>query len=47
MVDGGRVLQPVIYGLALKALFPEETVFSGRLFYCTSAGGFQPITRSR
>ena len=42
VVDGGRVLQPVIYGLALKALFPHETVYSGRLFYCTSAGGFQP-----
>jgi len=42
VVDGGRVLQPVIYGLALKALFPEETVFSGRLFYCTNAGGFHP-----
>jgi len=42
VVDGGRVLQPVVYGLALKALFPEETVFSGRLFYCTSAGGFYP-----
>ena len=42
VVDGGRVLQPVIYGLALKALFPEETVYSGRLLFCTSAGGFQP-----
>jgi hypothetical protein len=42
VVDGGRVLQPVIYGLALTALFPEETVFSGRLFYCTTAGGFHP-----
>jgi ATP-dependent helicase/nuclease subunit B len=42
VVDGGRVLQPVIYGLALKALFPEETVFSGRLFFCTTAGGFEP-----
>jgi len=42
VVDGGRVLQPVIYGLALTALFPEETVFAGRLFYCTNAGGFQP-----
>ena len=40
VVDGGRVLQPVVYGLALKALFPEETVYSGRLFYCTTAGGF-------
>jgi hypothetical protein len=42
VVDGGRVLQPVIYGLALTALFPEETVFAGRLFYCTTAGGFHP-----
>jgi ATP-dependent helicase/nuclease subunit B len=42
VVDGGRVLQPVVYGLALKSLFPEETVFSGRLFYCTNAGGFYP-----
>jgi RecB family exonuclease len=41
VVDGGRVLQPVIYGLALKALYPHETVYSGRLFYCTSAGGFK------
>ena len=31
-----------MYGLALKALFPDETVFSGRLFFCTTAGGFQP-----
>lgn len=42
VVDGGRVLQPVIYGLALKALYPDETVYSGRLFYCTNAGGFHP-----
>lgn len=42
VVDGGRVLQPVIYGLALKALFPNDTVFSGRLFFCTTAGGFTP-----
>lgn len=42
VVDGGKVLQPVVYGLALTALFPEETVFSGRLFYCTTAGGFTP-----
>ena len=42
IVDGGKVLQPVVYGLALKALFPDETVFAGRLFYCTSAGGFTP-----
>jgi hypothetical protein len=42
VVDGGKVLQPVVYGLALKSLFPEETIFAGRLFYCTTAGGFTP-----
>ena len=42
VVDGGRVLQPVVYGLALQALFPKETVYAGRLFYCTSAGNFTP-----
>ncbi len=40
MVDGGRVLQPILYGLALEALQPEETVFSGRLSFCTSLGDF-------
>jgi hypothetical protein len=40
IVAGGRVLQPVIYGLALEALSPEAKVFSGRLSFCTTAGGF-------
>jgi ATP-dependent helicase/nuclease subunit B len=30
----------VIYGLALEALWPDRTVFSGRLSYCTTAGQF-------
>jgi ATP-dependent helicase/nuclease subunit B len=41
IVDGGRILQPVLYGLAVKALEPAQTVFSGRLFYCTTAGDFK------
>ncbi len=40
VVQGGRVLQPVIYGLAVEALWPHERVYSGRLSFCTSAGGF-------
>jgi hypothetical protein len=40
VVAGGRVLQPVIYGLALEALVPDQRVYSGRLSFCTSAGGF-------
>ncbi|MFP5379275.1 MAG: PD-(D/E)XK nuclease family protein, partial [Vicinamibacteria bacterium] len=39
IVDGGRVLQPVLYGLALEAL-TGDTVYEGRLSYCTTAGGF-------
>lgn len=40
IVAGGRVLQPVIYGLALEAMSPEHRVYSGRLSFCTTAGGF-------
>jgi hypothetical protein len=42
VVQGGRVLQPVIYALAVEALWPGQTVFSGRLWFCTTAGGFTP-----
>jgi CRISPR/Cas system-associated exonuclease Cas4 (RecB family) len=37
---GGEALQPVLYALALEKRFPEQTVESGRLYYCTAAGGF-------
>jgi RecB family exonuclease len=40
VVDGGRTLQPVLYALAVEKLFPDHEVDSGRLYYCTSAGGF-------
>jgi CRISPR/Cas system-associated exonuclease Cas4 (RecB family) len=43
VVDGGRMLQPVFYALALEKLFPEATVEAGRLYYCTSAGGFEEV----
>jgi ATP-dependent helicase/nuclease subunit B len=39
IVDGGRALQPVLYGLAMEAAL-QLPVVSGRLYYCTSAGGF-------
>jgi ATP-dependent helicase/nuclease subunit B len=38
--DGGRALQPLLYGLALERLFPEARVESGRLYFCTSRGDF-------
>jgi CRISPR/Cas system-associated exonuclease Cas4 (RecB family) len=40
VVDGGRALQPVLYALAAEKLFPDARVESGRLYYCTAAGGF-------
>jgi ATP-dependent helicase/nuclease subunit B len=39
IIDGGRVLQPVLYGLAVEEAL-GATVVSGRLYYCTAAGGF-------
>lgn len=40
LVSGGAVLQPVLYGLAVEAAL-DRPVGRGRLFYCTSAGGFR------
>ncbi len=41
VVEGGRALQPVLYALAAEKLFPDAVVESGRLYYCTAAGGFE------
>jgi RecB family exonuclease len=41
ITKGGEALQPVLYALALEQRFPEQTVEAGRLYYCTSAGGFE------
>jgi len=40
LIDGGKSLQPILYALAAEKLFAGETVTSGRLFFCTSTGGF-------
>jgi CRISPR/Cas system-associated exonuclease Cas4 (RecB family) len=40
VIDGGRLLQPLLYALAAEKLFAGETVTSGRLYYCTATGGF-------
>lgn len=39
IVEGGRVLQPVLYAVALEAMTGERVV-EGRLSYCTTAGQF-------
>lgn len=43
IVDGGRVLQPVLYAVALEAI-TGETVEEGRLSFCTTAGQFTERT---
>ncbi|APR85438.1 ATP-dependent nuclease, subunit B [Minicystis rosea] len=43
VIGGGEVLQPVLYALALEKLFPASRVELGRLYYCTSAGGFEEV----
>jgi ATP-dependent helicase/nuclease subunit B len=39
VIGGGAMLQPVLYGMAIEAVLSKPVV-SGRLFYCTAAGGF-------
>jgi ATP-dependent helicase/nuclease subunit B len=39
IVDGGKVLQPVLYSAAIEQGLAKKVV-AGRLFYCTTAGGF-------
>jgi CRISPR/Cas system-associated exonuclease Cas4 (RecB family) len=39
IIDGGAVLQPVLYGMAVEAAL-TRSVWNSRLFYCTSTGSF-------
>jgi ATP-dependent helicase/DNAse subunit B len=41
VIAGGTSLQPVLYALAAEKLLPEDRIESGRLYYCTTAGGFE------
>jgi CRISPR/Cas system-associated exonuclease Cas4 (RecB family) len=41
VVDGGTSLQPLFYALALEKIFPDVPVDLGRLYYCTTVGGFE------
>ena len=42
VVAGGEALQPVLYSLVLEAA-TGEMVHGGRLWFCTSAGGFTEV----
>jgi CRISPR/Cas system-associated exonuclease Cas4 (RecB family) len=39
VVGGGETLQPLLYALAAERILPEP-VESGRLYYCTTDGGY-------
>jgi len=43
VIDGGTTLQPVLYGLAARVLFPRYEVTTGRLDYCTADGRFSSV----
>ncbi len=43
VIGGGEILQPVLYALALEKLFPGRRVTGGRLYYCTTTGGFSTV----
>ncbi|HUO05731.1 MAG TPA: PD-(D/E)XK nuclease family protein [Candidatus Binataceae bacterium] len=40
VLGGGKTLQPVLYALAAEHLL-KSPIHSGRLYYCTAAGGYE------
>jgi ATP-dependent helicase/DNAse subunit B len=46
IIGGGTVLQPLLYSMAVEAAL-AKTVVGGRLYYCTSVGGFDDSTQVR
>ena len=40
IIAGGKSLQPLLYALTAEKLFADQVVTSGRLYFCTSTGGF-------
>ena len=44
IIAGGTSLQPLLYALAAEKLFAGEAQIScGRLYFCTSRGGFTTV----
>lgn len=46
IIGGGSVLQPVLYSMVVEQVLAKRVV-GGRLYYCTSAGGFDDSTQIR
>nr|MDQ3036536.1 PD-(D/E)XK nuclease family protein [Myxococcota bacterium] len=42
-IGGGEKLQPILYALALEAIFPAQEVSGGRLYYCTEKGHYSEV----
>jgi ATP-dependent helicase/nuclease subunit B len=42
IIQGGKVLQPVLYGMAVETALGRRVV-EGRLWFCTRAGGFAEV----
>ena len=42
VIQGGKILQPVFYALVVEKM-QKAKVRWGRLYYCTSTGGFKPV----
>jgi RecB family exonuclease len=40
VIEGGKMLQPVLYALVAEKLHPDLQVEAGRLYYCTSTGNY-------
>lgn len=43
VVSGGKILQPVLYALAVEKVLAGHLVTGGRLYYCTSTGDYTPV----
>ena len=41
VIQGGKVLQPVLYALVLEKLKPGKTIEGGNLYYATSTGRYE------
>jgi hypothetical protein len=46
IIGGGAVLQPLLYSMAVETALGKRVV-GGRLYYCTSVGGFDDSTQVR
>ncbi|MCL2777467.1 MAG: PD-(D/E)XK nuclease family protein [Polyangiaceae bacterium] len=43
VIGKGEVLQPVLYALTIEKLFFNTKIEGGRLYYCTTLGGFTKV----